>query len=157
MHVYYIPSNRIQCPDKHSQMPRDSRTSEKPWWNIEPLLSVLQFRLPMECNPQSCAIAWGTCVWNVPKCQRIECSEQFWRHQSNKPEFQFWWTYLLLHVRILFVLMVIEWIFLVRIIHGPFDEMISQIEATIIVCTIFKINDYQIWFPIIRWRMWLST
>lgn len=45
---------------------------------------------------------------------------------------------------ILIFLVIKEWILIASVVDGPFQEMISQIESSIIVRTIFKIDDHKI-------------
>lgn len=57
-------------------------------------------------------------------------------------------AYLLFLGRVLFLFVVVEWIAFVGVVEGPFNEVVCQVKSTIIVGTVFEIDDYQLWIVV---------
>lgn len=66
-------------------------------------------------------------------------------------------THLLLNGRILIDLVIKERMLIASIVNGPFQEMIGQIEAPIIVRAIFVIDDHQVGITDVRIGLRISA
>lgn len=136
-------------------MPTSSKIDVKPLWSKALLLLDRRFLFRMVYSLPMCLIRLDMCSKSVPANKvQTNITSIDWNVCENVPNR---WGYLLLNRWILLFFVIIKWKFFVGIIHCPLNKMIGQIKSAIIVCTIFKIDDNQIWFAVIRWCMRLSA
>lgn len=54
--------------------------------------------------------------------------------------------YLLLQCRCIFLVFIIEWVYCVRVIIAPFLEVVGNVEASVVVGTVLKVDEDESWF-----------